>query len=70
MNRAVARGIRRGIYLGATGDTSRLTQIRREAEESSAVEIAWMNVGDRLNQSMEKFAKESPADRESSSSER
>lgn len=52
MSRAVRRGIRRSLYLSATGDTSRLKRMREEVEAQSGAEIAWKNTGDRLSRSM------------------
>ena len=67
MNKAAMKGVRRGIYLSATGDTKRLRALRRQAETSSSVEIAWKNVGDRLTRSMETMEEENPSIRGRSS---
>lgn len=67
MNRAVNRGIRRGIYLSATADTSRLRKIREEAEMTDYTTQTWATVGERLSNAMIQVEKDLPTVRVNSS---
>ena len=58
MNRAVNRGIRRGIYLSATADTTRLRELREEAETTDYTARTWDAVGRRLSSAMTQVEKD------------
>lgn len=68
MNKAVLRGLSRGIYLSATGDTSRLRKLRKEAETTDYTALAWKNVGERMQNSMDNFSNQHPEVRRDTSS--
>lgn len=52
MSQAVARGIRRGIYLSATGDLSAIRARRKKIEETDYVTEAWNEVGRAMYEAM------------------
>lgn len=43
----------RGMYMGTTGDRTRLVQLRREIRTTSAVVQSWQMVGGYLKNSMD-----------------
>lgn len=53
MSQAILRGIRRGLYLSATADTSRLRELREEAETTNYGALAWQRVGNHLSNAMQ-----------------
>lgn len=52
---STTEALKHGLYVGTTGDTTRLKQIRHEAESSSMVAMSWKSVGWSLRRSMGTF---------------
>ena len=46
------RALAHGAHVAATGDTTRLRQIRRRAQTTSIVAESWKNVGQKLTAAM------------------
>ncbi|OFL66584.1 MULTISPECIES: hypothetical protein [unclassified Brevibacterium] len=54
---ATARGIRRGIYLSATADTTRLRQLRKQIAQTNHIATAWAQTGQTMRWSMDQIRK-------------
>lgn len=62
MNQAVARGIRRGIYLSATGDTTRLKELREKVGQTDHTAVAWTKTAAAMRWSMNQASRENSSE--------